>query len=163
MTETRALPSRRRGTVYGPVPSRRLGYSLGVNDGPAHVARLNKVVAALRPDKVQLNTVVRPPAEPRAKPLRPSEMEKIRRALGPAAEVVADFRKGTQPPVTDEELTSAVLAMVRRRPLALDDLVCSLGRTAGEVRRGPAALEAAGKICGTKHGPRVLYEAAEPS
>ncbi|MDH4198178.1 MAG: radical SAM protein, partial [Candidatus Aminicenantes bacterium] len=133
----------------------------GANDRPAHIARLKEVIAALHPDKVHLNTVVRPPAECWAKPLRPAEMEKVRRALGPIAEVVADFKKRAQPAVADDDLETVVLAMVRRRPLALDDLVRSLGRPAVEVRKGLASLEAGGKIRGAKHGPRVFYEAAE--
>ena len=132
----------------------------GLNDGPAHIARLKKVVAALRPDKVHLNTVVRPPAEARAKLLSPAEMEKIRRVLGPNVEVAVDFRKAAQPAVAAGDLEASVLAMVRRRPLSLDDLRRTLGRTAVEIRGALQALEAGSKVRRARHGRRLFYEAA---
>ena len=38
----------------------------GVNDGPGHLKKLKAAAALIRPDRIQLNTVVRPPAERRA-------------------------------------------------------------------------------------------------
>jgi wyosine [tRNA(Phe)-imidazoG37] synthetase (radical SAM superfamily) len=132
----------------------------GLNDRPVHIARLKKVVAALRPDKVHLNTVVRPPAEAWAKPLSPVELEKLRRALGPNVEVAADFRKAAQPAVPSGDLEAGVLAVVRRRPMSLDDLRRTLGRTAVEVRGALQALEAGAKVRRARHGRRIFYEAA---
>ncbi len=131
----------------------------GVNDRPAHIARLKKVVAALRPDKVHLNTVVRPPAEAWAKPLSPAGMDRVRRALGPGVEVAADFRRAAQPAVAADDLESAVLAMVRRRPLAIDDLKRSLGLTEVEVRCALQALAAESKVRRARLGRRLFYEA----
>ena len=54
----------------------------GVNDGPAHLKKLKAAVARIRPDKVQLNTVVRPPAERSARPLNRAELERIRAFFG---------------------------------------------------------------------------------
>jgi wyosine [tRNA(Phe)-imidazoG37] synthetase (radical SAM superfamily) len=65
----------------------------GVNDGPAHLRALKKAIARIRPDRVQLNTVVRPPAEKNARPLTRQELEAVREALGGEAEIIADFAR----------------------------------------------------------------------
>jgi wyosine [tRNA(Phe)-imidazoG37] synthetase (radical SAM superfamily) len=64
----------------------------GVNDGPGHLRKLKAAAALIRPDRIQLNTVVRPPAERRARPLGPEELERIRDFFGEGAEIIADFK-----------------------------------------------------------------------
>ncbi|MBM3312523.1 MAG: radical SAM protein, partial [Candidatus Aminicenantes bacterium] len=50
----------------------------GVNDGPAHLRALRKAIARIRPDRVQLNTVYRPPAVRSARPLSEAELERMK-------------------------------------------------------------------------------------
>ena len=54
----------------------------GLNDGPAHLRRLREAIERIRPDRVQINTVVRPPAERTARPLTAAELERVREYLG---------------------------------------------------------------------------------
>ena len=70
----------------------------GINDSPAHIQKLKKVIGQIGPDKVQLNTVIRPPAEEVAQPLTPAEMEEIRSIFGENCEIIADFSEKEQPP-----------------------------------------------------------------
>jgi len=104
----------------------------GVNDSPAEIKKLKEAADRINPDKIQLNTVVRPPAEKTAKPLTLEEMNKIKEFFGKKAEVVASFRKKEQekaPP----DIAEAILAIVRRRPVSLEDLENSLGQTREEL------------------------------
>jgi len=69
--------------VYGPVPSRRLGFSPGVDLVPYKVctlelSRIKNVIFEIHPDRVYLNTVVRPPSEIYAKPLSSDEMISVK-------------------------------------------------------------------------------------
>ncbi len=131
----------------------------GVNDTPAHVRALRDATAAIRPDRVQLNTVVRPPARASARPLSPRELGRIARALGGGAEVVADFgpRRGAAGKADPQE---AILAMVRRRPVTAGDIAASLGAHHDEVIKAVAHLLAAGRIRGVRHGRETFYEPA---
>ncbi len=104
----------------------------GVNDSPAHLKKLKEAVDRINPDKIHLNTVVRPPAEKTARPLTPEEMNKIREFFGEKAEVVASFRKKEQEK-TPPDIAEAILAIVRRRPVSLEDLENSLGQTREEL------------------------------
>ena len=93
----------------------------GVNDSPAEIKKLKEAAARINPDKIQLNTVVRPPAEKTARPLTPEEMNKIKEFFGEKAEVVASFRKKEREKAP-QDIAEAILAIVRRRPVSLEEL-----------------------------------------
>jgi len=61
----------------------------GINDAPGQVARIAGLVARLRPEKVQLNTVVRPPAVENAAAVEGAELQRLAALFTPAAEVIA--------------------------------------------------------------------------
>jgi wyosine [tRNA(Phe)-imidazoG37] synthetase (radical SAM superfamily) len=131
----------------------------GVNDSPAHVRALKGAIATIRPDRVQLNTVVRPPAEASARPLSPRELGRIARALGAGAEVVADFGP-RRAPAGRGDPEEAILATVRRRPVTSEDIAASLAARRDEVLKAVARLLAARKVRATRHGRKTFYEPA---
>jgi len=131
----------------------------GVNDSPAHIRALKKAVELIDPDRVHLNTVVRPPADARARPLTPAAMDRVRRAFGPRAEVVASFRERERPPAA-VDLDRAILEMVGRRPVTVEDISASLGRQRDEVLKALAALLREGEVRASPHGGRTYYARA---
>jgi wyosine [tRNA(Phe)-imidazoG37] synthetase (radical SAM superfamily) len=129
----------------------------GVNDGPRHLKKLKAAAALIRPDRIQLNTVVRPPAEKSARPLGPAEMEKIREFFGDGAEIIADFNATARSaPAGDAE--AAVLAVVGRRPVTAGDLSLSLGRPRKEIEELLRSLGSAGKIRSVVHRKKIYWE-----
>lgn len=131
----------------------------GLNDSPAHLKKLKEAVEKINPDRIHLNTVVRPPAEKRARPLSPEELEKVKNYLGPKAEVVARFQKKEQE-TSPEDLRHAILSMVRRRPVSLEDLEHSLGCTRDELYLRLNELLEAGIIKKVEHSGLIYYEPA---
>jgi len=131
----------------------------GVNDTPDHIRALKEAVAAIRPDRVQLNTVVRPPAEAAAKPLSARELGRIRRLLGGRAEVVADFGAG-RGAGTRTDLEEAIAVMVRRRPVTAADISRALGRHRDEALKAAGHLIKAGAVKAVRHGRKTFYEPA---
>jgi wyosine [tRNA(Phe)-imidazoG37] synthetase (radical SAM superfamily) len=155
----------------------------GFNDGPAHLRALKKAVERIRPDRVQLNTVVRPPAERTARALSPSEMERIRKYFGekaetlvrgikprpecgrndpqaklgaPAADSVSSKKAGQA--VGPDDITAAVLATAGRRPVTAADLSRSLGVPAADIRNLAARLEKDGRLRSIRHGGKIYFE-----
>ncbi len=112
-----------------------------VNDAVEHLIKLRQVVHRIKPHKVHLNTVVRPPAEKTARPLSLEELEQIRMLFGPDAEVVAaapvSGKRGSNQNESRSRESDRVLAMVRGRPSTPTDISCSLGIP---VRRVSAIL-----------------------
>jgi wyosine [tRNA(Phe)-imidazoG37] synthetase (radical SAM superfamily) len=107
----------------------------GVNDSPADIRALEAAVGRVRPDAIELNTVVRPPAEPGTAPLGPAAMARIQARFGPRAVVVASFAKRGRAVAAGGSLDDAVLATVSRRPQTAADIALALGRPLAEVRK----------------------------
>ena len=104
----------------------------GINDSEEEMEALKKKIDKISPDKIQLNTVVRPPADSRAQALDMKQLEVIKEFLGDRAEIVVDQqrqskRKGKKPQA------DAILEMARRRPVRMVDIENSLGLSKEDV------------------------------
>ena len=130
----------------------------GLNDRPADLRALKKAIARIRPDRVQLNTVVRPPAESSARPLSSGELEKIRAFLGGPAEIIADFKK-VRPDAAATDLPGRILEFIRRRPETAEGIARSLGAEPSRPSGGPAGRwRKTGTIRPVTHRGRVFFE-----
>jgi len=129
----------------------------GVNDSPAHIKKLKEAIHAIEPDKVQLNTVVRPPAQKTARPLSKRRLEEIRSQIGDLCEIVADFPKGEQVK-TIENLADSIISVVKRRPVTISDLSDILGRHKNEVIKSVNFLLREKKIRQVRHENKIYYE-----
>jgi wyosine [tRNA(Phe)-imidazoG37] synthetase (radical SAM superfamily) len=128
----------------------------GVNDAPQDLPGLLRWVERVRPGRIQINTVVRPPAEPWARAVPTDRLEEIRQALGPCAEIIAPFR-GEAERVARAGLEDRVLEMVLRRPLTAADVVATLGI---EAKGAEAFLDGMARRHGLVReqvGDRVYY------
>jgi wyosine [tRNA(Phe)-imidazoG37] synthetase (radical SAM superfamily) len=130
----------------------------GVNDSPAAIEAVKKALVRIRPDRIELNTVVRPPADRRAGALSAAGLAGIRARLGPKAEVVASFAKRKQAPAAGD-LDRAILVTVGRRPQTAADIAAALGRRPDEVRKALSRLLARGRVERQAHGGRTYFAA----
>jgi len=88
-------------------------------------AKLAGCVRLIEPDRVQLNTATRPPAEDYAFAVPLSRLHQLAALFVPTAEVIADYRGVHQ----DQEFAVAredVLELLRRRPCSIDDITTGL-------------------------------------
>lgn len=130
-----------------------------INDSPDFIRKLKSAIASIRPEKVQLNTVVRPPAEEYALPLSLEELERIRADLGTNAEIIAEFNK-KQLPSEAVALEQSVYALIRRRPVTLLDLADALGKHQNELLKYLDILQKKEKITTVVHAGKKYYEPA---
>ncbi len=128
----------------------------GVNDSPAAIEAVKRAVARIRPDRIELNTVVRPPADRRAGALSAAALARIRARLGPKAEVVASFAERKQAPASGD-LDRAILVTVGRRPQTAADIAAALGRHRDEVLKALSRLLARGRIRRRDHGGKTYF------
>jgi wyosine [tRNA(Phe)-imidazoG37] synthetase (radical SAM superfamily) len=129
----------------------------GVNDAPAHLRALKRAAAGIKPDKIQLNTVVRPPAERSARPLDRVELERIRAFFGPKAEIIAGFKKKGRKTGSDD-ISRAVLNTVPRRPVTAADIALALGRPQETIAGPLARLLAEGRIRAVGHKGLIYFK-----
>jgi wyosine [tRNA(Phe)-imidazoG37] synthetase (radical SAM superfamily) len=132
----------------------------GINDSPVHIQKLKKVIEQISPNKIQLNTVIRPPAEEAAKPLSLSELEAIREVLGERCEIIADFSKKEQP-AQESNLESAILATVHRRPVTLADMAAFLGKHPDEILKHLNHLIQTNQVKQVRHEGKIFFEPPE--
>ncbi|MDA8162364.1 MAG: radical SAM protein [Desulfobacteraceae bacterium] len=118
----------------------------GVNDLDEDVVALKEAIAAIRPDKVQINTVSRPPAERWPAPVSEERLYEIRRKLGCTAEVIADFKRPPLPENTGAATEAGIVNILIRRPLTFEDILIFTGMDAGMLKETLEGMERSGTI-----------------
>ncbi|NOR11816.1 MAG: radical SAM protein [Candidatus Aminicenantes bacterium] len=129
----------------------------GKNDSPNHLNKLKAAVREIQPDRIQLNTVIRPPAEQFARALSLKDLEKIKKAFGKKCEIIADFAQMNQFPQS-QDIERKILSMIQRRPVTLSDISASLGKHRDEVLKYLNILISNGKIKPLTHKGKTYYE-----
>jgi wyosine [tRNA(Phe)-imidazoG37] synthetase (radical SAM superfamily) len=129
----------------------------GVNDGKEEIEKLKEVIERIEPDRIQLNTPVRPPAEDFVFPLTLAQLEEIRERLGEKAEIISEF---TAP--LGEELNSVketeILNLIKRRPCTTEDISKALGLRVNELVKHLDRLTKVGAIRYRMYEHHCYYE-----
>lgn len=130
----------------------------GVTGTEEEVARLAALARLVAPERIQLNTVVRPPAESSARPVPPERLVVFASAFSPRAEVIV----GAPALQSDQEATTGdVLALVARRPCTATDVAAGLGVHQNAALKTLTALVKRGEAVRREHEGGVFYAAAD--
>jgi len=142
-----------------------------INTDAEQIAKIEDAIKRIGPDKVQLNTAIRPTADPYIKKLNAEKLQAIAARLGPQCEVVADFspdRNGTglESKAGDtlrhhfaiNHKTQALLSMLKRRPCSLNDICSGLGISRNEALKYISELQHKGVIHSEKKDGRVFFK-----
>lgn len=129
----------------------------GLNDTPEEIALMKEAVQRIRPTKVQLNTVVRPPACADSYPVERERLLEIAAELGDRAEVIAPPRVEGQRRTDDAE--AVILAMGARRPVTVTDVANAVGLSRAEAAKVLGSLLDKGAITVVRHGEKLYYRA----
>lgn len=129
----------------------------GLNDSLLEIRKLIQAIRLIQPDKVQLNTVVRPPSDRSALPVSRAALLKIKKLLGRNCEVIADFGK-KQRPASAPDLKKNIIGMIWRRPETAVGIARSLGAQRDKVKEALNALQKDKRIRVVRHRNRVYYK-----
>ena len=129
----------------------------GLNTEDEQIAKIRDAIELIRPDKIQLNTAVRPTAEADIKRLDAEKLQAIAARLGPKCEVVADFSlshhgRGLENKAED------VLSILKRRPCSLNDICSGLGIGHNEALKYVTGLQHNGIIHSEKKDGRIFFK-----
>jgi wyosine [tRNA(Phe)-imidazoG37] synthetase (radical SAM superfamily) len=128
----------------------------GINDSEEEMKKLKSVIEKISPDKVQLNTVIRPPADPIAIPVDNLRMKEIKNFFGKKAEIVTESRR--KPHESKRyALEEEIVNIVKRRPLRSVDISNALGVSLSNVEDITAALSLKGRISKREHSGEIFY------
>jgi len=132
----------------------------GFNDGKEELMRMKKVVDRVQPDRLHLNTVVRPPSEKWVAPLNQKEMEEIRAFFGEKASIISEFDRHPSW-VSERDIKEEILKILKRRPLSRLDLSKGMGISQDELDQYIKPLIQEGKIQIRIFGDSFYYEIGE--
>ncbi len=126
----------------------------GVNSAAKNVAKIAELVKTVSPDKIHLNTVVRPPAEDFAAGLPKDRMKALADLFTPPAGLIPEFNTGAVPGMAANE--NAILAMLMRRPCTMEQISRTFGMNVNETSKYLGNLMRSNSIR-MIHDDRVVY------
>ncbi|MBD3348959.1 MAG: radical SAM protein [Candidatus Eisenbacteria bacterium] len=129
-----------------------------MNDAPSEVALISRAVERIQPDRVQLGTVVRPPAEAEAGPVTRERLLEIATALGPRTEVIAP-PSGPSQERAGGETVDRITEMASRRPVTAGDVARVIGMSQAESAKILDALVREKRLELVRLGERLYYKA----
>ena len=132
----------------------------GFNESDREIEGLKRVIQEISPDRIQLNTVVRPPVDSRALSLDMERLEEIKKFFGSRAEIIADIPPEQRRQVF-ESYADTILETARRRPMRAVDLANVLNMPLEEVAGLLQGLLGKGDLAATGHGEETYYTAPQ--
>ena len=131
----------------------------GVNSIPRDVGRIAELIKPLKPDKIQLNTAVRPPAETFVEASPEEHLVSLAKLFEPTAEVIADFASSASPQVAANE--KSILAMLSRRPCTADQMASAFGLHRNELSKYLGRLVRTEQVAAQSEQENSYYVAQE--
>jgi wyosine [tRNA(Phe)-imidazoG37] synthetase (radical SAM superfamily) len=133
----------------------------GVNDHPDELGKFRPVIERIRPDRVELNTVVRPPAEKGVRGLSRSQLEEAARFFPSAfTRLIASF-DGPPRVRASRRLEKRLVELLQRRPSTAEDLAASLEVSREDVTAALGRLEKNACIRCVQFSGRSFYVPGE--
>jgi wyosine [tRNA(Phe)-imidazoG37] synthetase (radical SAM superfamily) len=133
----------------------------GLTGIPAEVKKIAALARRIRPTRVQLNTVTRPPCEEFASPIPADRLASFAALFQPPAEVISDGpAPGSRSALTSGVTDADLLALLRRRPCTAQGVAAGLGLHIADVTKRLYALTGKGSVASLRKDGLLFYKAA---
>jgi wyosine [tRNA(Phe)-imidazoG37] synthetase (radical SAM superfamily) len=130
----------------------------GINTNQEQIANIKRAVERIRPDKIQLNSAVRPTAEAGVEKVAPEKLQAIAEKLGQTCEIIADFSTGLSCKHSPNKAES-ILSMLKRRPCSLDDISMGLGISPNQALEFIGHLQQKGLVAAVEKNGILFFRA----
>jgi wyosine [tRNA(Phe)-imidazoG37] synthetase (radical SAM superfamily) len=109
----------------------------GINDEPGQVASLAALAREIGPDRIHLNTAVRPPQAGKVAAVSPGKLAELATLFSPVAEISvaapAPAAEGAHLSAAPAVSADRLLALLQRHPCTAADMAVTTGGTSGEI------------------------------
>ncbi len=135
----------------------------GVTAMPAELEKIAALCRKLKPDRVQLNTVSRPPCEDFADPVSPAQMDGIKHLFPGTVEVVS----GQGPAISQgsfdgkRNVAKEMRELLKRRPCTLQGIASGLAMQPAEVLKHLERLRLKGEVTSVTSRSGVYYKVSD--
>jgi wyosine [tRNA(Phe)-imidazoG37] synthetase (radical SAM superfamily) len=131
----------------------------GLTGNEKEVEKIAALTHRIRPGRVQLNTVSRPPAQTSVKPVSAQQLAALSRLFPKAVEIISDAAPQNPLPdsltaVTDQE----ILDLLARRPCTLQGVAAGLNLHLQEATKRLHALTKSGRIAVLRKDDNLFYQ-----
>ncbi|UCG81393.1 MAG: radical SAM protein [Desulfobacterales bacterium] len=133
----------------------------GINATESDAIHFKHWIEKVHPQKVHINTAVRPSAETYAREVLPEEMASFCKILGENAEVIAPFR-GSKKRETLAVVEKDLFSLLARRPCTLDDIASGLKVHEDQILNHLERLVKNRLIDRVRKGSEVYYQPRKP-
>jgi len=145
-----------------------------INDSPEDIAALQEAIGRIRPTRVQLNTVARPPFESFARPLTRRRMEEIKREIEKGYDRPVDIlagsrdgepsdsgkgREGSLESISPDKAEDEIREMLMRRPCTATDIAATMNMDAERAAEILKNMERCGSLTVKIHGGKKYFRA----
>lgn len=130
----------------------------GVTGIKGDVEKIASMIRRLKVARIQLNTVIRPPAMTFATPLSQNQMLAFKEAFPGKVDIISDFELGDwSEPLNLQSNRNDILSMLSRRPCTVVDIASSLGVHPSEALKQLDALMIEGKAETVRMSEKIFY------
>ncbi len=127
----------------------------GINSQVSKVQQLAEIVRSIKPDRIDINTVVRPPAVAGIGAPPAEKLQALAELFGEKAAVTATFKK--QGFASMEISEDALLGLIQRHPATSGQLAAEFNVPEDEVYKNLRQMVAAGLVVVEKTGSETYY------
>lgn len=131
----------------------------GINDTAEELQALAGYLNRINCEKIQINTVTRPPAESGCAAVDNDVLNRARDLFGPRAEIIGSIAQ-TPDSINNEDPCSRIHALVRSHPCTLEQLCNTLGLSRMHAEEALQELLARKMVEKTGHASEVFYRAS---
>lgn len=129
-----------------------------INTSDIHLEKLKHLMGKIRPDRVHLNTAVRPPAERFVSAVDQGELQAMAAKINCNAEVIAEYRGKRDNPLEKKDLPEdAFVDVLLRRPCTTREIAVALNTNEKQVTAIADRLVAEGRISARISGSETYY------
>jgi wyosine [tRNA(Phe)-imidazoG37] synthetase (radical SAM superfamily) len=142
-----------------------------VNTDPDQITAISSVIKLIGPDKIQLNTAVRPTAEIDIKKLNARKLHAIAERLGPNCEIIADISPVLENGLPEADAvrmvgphlklynkTEILFSMLKRRPCSLEDICSAMNIGRNEALKYVTILQQRGVLGTEEKEGRIFFK-----
>ncbi|MCB2184660.1 MAG: radical SAM protein [Desulfobulbaceae bacterium] len=133
-----------------------------INDSDEDIQTLKKILPRINANRIQLNTVARPPLESFAAPATADELQAIAQRLPGKVEIIADFSKRQRGVAGSAERTK-IIEILQRRPCTTSDICEALDLDGESTAQLLEDMQETGEIVHMVHQGKKYYQTAHTS
>jgi len=127
----------------------------GLNSSSRDAARIARLAAKIKPDRIQLNTAIRPPADKSVAAVPGIQMARLAKLFTPVAETIGNST-ATQAADASQD-TTAILALLRRHACTAGELARAFGTTGVNMTTIIKKLYSAGLVKRQRMKKEIYY------